>query len=96
MKAKDDIYDLSSKYYELIPESKYATSIPPAINNQRMIKEKKSVLYQLDELRYTSKILLAAQLNKTEVNPVDYVFKALNLKFEALNKTSIEYETLLN
>ena len=24
MKAKDDIYDLSSKYYELIPESRYA------------------------------------------------------------------------
>jgi hypothetical protein len=24
MKVRDDIYDLSSKYYELIPESRYA------------------------------------------------------------------------
>jgi hypothetical protein len=35
-------------------------------------------------------------LNKTEINPVDYVFKALNLKFESLSKNTIEYETLLN
>ena len=96
MKAKDDIYDLSSKYYELIPESRYAQSIPPPINSLHMVKEKKNVLCQLDELRYTSKILLAAQLNKTEINPVDYVLKALNLKFESLSKNTIEYETLLN
>lgn len=96
MKTKDDIYDLSSKYYELIPESRYALTIPPPINSLHVLKEKRNVLSQLDDLRYTSKILLAAQLNKTEINPVDYVFKALNLKFESLNKTTIEYETLLN
>jgi hypothetical protein len=44
MKVKDEIYDLSSKYYELIPESKYALSIPPPINNLHMLKEKKNVL----------------------------------------------------
>ncbi len=35
-------------------------------------------------------------MKKTEINPVDYVFKALNIKFESLNKNTIEYETLLN
>ena len=44
MKVKDDIYDLSSKYYELIPESKYALTIPPPINSLHMLKEKKNVL----------------------------------------------------
>jgi hypothetical protein len=44
MKVKDDIYDLSSKYYELIPESKYALTIPPPINSLNMVKEKKNVL----------------------------------------------------
>jgi len=35
-------------------------------------------------------------LKKTKINPVDYVFKALNIKFESLKKNTIEYETLLN
>ena len=33
MKVKDKIYDLSSKFYELIPDVKFAESIPPPINN---------------------------------------------------------------
>jgi hypothetical protein len=44
MKTKDDIYDLSSKYYELIPESRYALTIPPPINSLHVLKEKRNVL----------------------------------------------------
>ena len=54
------------------------------------------MLDQLNELRYTSKILLAAELNNSHMNPVDYVFKALNLKFSSLDKKSHEFEALLN
>jgi hypothetical protein len=88
MKVKDKIYDLSSKYYELIPEAKYAESIPLPINSESKLKDKLKMLEDFNDLRYTSKILLAAQLNKSHINPVDYVYKALNLKFTSMDKKS--------
>lgn len=52
------------------------------------------MLEQLTNIEFASKILLGALLRQKEMNPIDYVYNAMNLQIEALDLESPEYEVI--
>ena len=48
----------------------------------------------LTNIEFASKILLGALLRQNEMNPIDYVHQALNLKIEHLDAEGPEYEVI--
>ena len=91
---KEKISELSSRYYELIPLERYKNQIAPPINNQHSVKQQFDMLEQLTNIEFASKILLGALLRQKEINPIDYVYNAMNLQIEALDNESPEYEVI--
>jgi hypothetical protein len=91
---KEKISELSSRYYELIPLERFKNQIAPPINNQHSVKQQFDMLEQLTNIEFASKILLGALLRQKEMNPIDYVYNAMNLQIEALETESPEYEVI--
>ena len=90
----NEIMELSSRYYELMPKEKYRNSCILPFDN---LNEVKNEIQIIDNLAYVEKavnILLGAN-NKIQVmNPLDYIYYSLQTYFETLNKSSPEYDTL--
>lgn len=91
---KEKVSELSSRYYELIPQTRFKNQIAPPLNNQHMIKKEYDTLENLVNIEYASKVLLGALLKEKEMNPIDYVYQALNLLIEPLDKEGGEYEII--
>jgi hypothetical protein len=51
-------------------------------------------LESLSNIEFASKVLLGALLKQKEMNPIDYVYHAMNLQIEALEIESPEYEVI--
>jgi hypothetical protein len=77
--VKEKVAELSSRYYEIIPMSRYRDQIAPPINNIHLLKERYDNLDGLSNIEYATKVLLGALFRQKEINPVDYVYHALNL-----------------
>jgi hypothetical protein len=48
----------------------------------------------LTNIEFASKVLFGALLKQKEMNPIDYVYHAMNLQIEALDIESPEYEVI--
>lgn len=92
--VKEKISELSSRYYELIPLSRYKNQIAPPLNNQHSVKTQYDMLDTLTNIEYASKVLLGALLRQKDMNPIDYVYHAMNLMIDPLEKETPEYETI--
>jgi len=53
------------------------------------------LIRSLLEIQIGSKLLLAALHRKEQINPVDYIYKALKITLEPLSETDLEYQKLL-
>ena len=90
----NEIMELSSRYYELIPKEKYRNRcILPLVN----LNEVRAEIQIIDNLTYVEKavnILLGAY-NKIEImNPLDYIYNSLQTYFENISNESPEFATL--
>lgn len=92
--VKEKISELSSRYYELIPLERYKNQIAPPLNNQHQIKTQYDLLETLNNIEYASKIMLGALFRQQEMNPIDYVYHAMNLMIDPLEVESPEYEVI--
>jgi hypothetical protein len=88
------VSELSSRYYELIPLERYKNQIAPPLNNQHQIKQQYDILESLTNIEYASKVLLGALLRQKEINPIDYIYHAMNLLIDPLEVESPEYEVI--
>lgn len=52
------------------------------------------MLESLNNIEYASKVLLGALLRQKEMNPIDYVYNAMNLIIDPLEIESPEYEVI--
>lgn len=93
-KEKDNIADLSSRFYELIPHHEYRNQIAPPVTNANQLKQKVDMLNDLGNIEMASKILLGALQKAPEMNPIDYCFSSLNMKVNPLGKDSDEFKLL--
>ncbi len=48
----------------------------------------------MNNIEYASKVLLGALLRQKEMNPIDYVYHAMNLMIDPLEVDSPEYEVI--
>jgi len=64
------------------------------LNNQHSVKQQYDLLETLNNIEYASKVLLGALLKQKEMNPIDYVYHAMNLMIEPLEVESPEYEVI--
>lgn len=70
----DEISDLSTEYYYLLPRANLQYEKLPILGNPIVLnREIERVKYML-ELELTENLILAAQYRKDEVNPVDYIY----------------------
>ena len=85
-----EISELSSEYYYLLPKSGFEYTRLPVLDAPHLIEaEQKRVAYMLD-LEATERLLLAAQFRRAEVNPLDYIYRALDCRVAPLARDSAE------
>ena len=86
--------ELSNRYYELIPNQQYKNQIAPPLSSPNMVKQQYDSLEQISNIEKAAKILLGALHKQKEMNPVDYVHEALNIKIESIPEIEPEYEAI--
>jgi ankyrin repeat protein/predicted DNA-binding WGR domain protein len=86
---------LTNEFYELIPHTAYTNGRIESISEERGLKVKLAMVNNLIDLEVASKIFLGALSQQQKMNPLDYVYKALNLDMEELGKESPEFKILL-
>lgn len=88
------IAEKSSRFYELIPDSRYRMCPVPSIEYSHQLSEKSNMLNSLLDFEISSKILLGALHNTFKINPLDYCFQALNVRTATLSKEDPEYKII--
>ncbi len=88
------ISDLSSVFFELIPHGDYAAATIREISTKDEVNREMKMLTTLGEVEIASKILLGATHRVNEIYPVDYVYKALNIQVDVLDKEGNEFKLL--
>eukprot|EP00122_Pirum_gemmata_P000200 Pgem_evm1s172 len=90
--ALELIARLSSEFYELLPL--YDDVITPFQRNDCRFGEAKTLIRQLRDLTITKQILLGGMHNQTTMNPIDYAYKALQIRIKPMMPDSIERRCL--
>lgn len=91
---KDKVAERSSRFYELIPDSRYKNCPVPPIENSYMLSEKSNMINSLLDFEISSKIILGALNRIFKINPLDYCFQALNVRAACLSKSSSEFKII--
>jgi poly [ADP-ribose] polymerase len=83
----EDVEDLSSQFYSLIPHN-FGKKKPPAIDTLDLIKQKTDMLESLSNLEIASKLL---KKHSATSNPVDDAYNSLKCELVPVDPTSEEY-----
>jgi ankyrin repeat protein/predicted DNA-binding WGR domain protein len=89
-----DIQDLSSRYYELIPVIHERNSAIPPIISDRDILQNIEKINILKNMELASKLILAALNVQLKINPYDYIFSCLHTNLTPLARESPEFEMI--
>jgi ankyrin repeat protein len=91
---KQEVMDLSSRYYELIPKLDFKNVMIPPIVNDDDLKANFDLLQTLRNVEAASKMLLGAKLREKVVSPLDYIVNSMQLRLEAVETESAEHRLL--
>ena len=91
---KNQIYDLSSKFLELIPVTHLKGEFKLAILSEQEVNNMMNLLNSLMNIEHASKIMLAALHNQNKINPLDYAYQALHTQLRVLPNGSPEYDMI--
>jgi ankyrin repeat protein/predicted DNA-binding WGR domain protein len=94
LELKSQIYEYSSRYYELLPKNSFKNSAVRPLDNEKVLKEEMVILENLTYVEGAVKILLGAQFRQKEVNPLDYCLNSMNIMIENLKHDSNEFSLL--
>lgn len=83
--------ELSSNYYELIPRSHFSRSNMQLLDEEHLINEELSLISSLRDICIARKVILAASNKMKIMNPLDYVFKAIDVKMDLLKHNDDEF-----
>lgn len=98
MNLLEQINKYSNDFYELIPQMNYNYEKLTPISNERELDAQIFALNQLNNAQLACRILMGAKfsmLQSSPVNPFDYVYQAVNCKFEILPESNIETQYIL-
>lgn len=85
------LMDLSSKYYELIPEQGYKDTIPPVLSEPHQLNKKRQLVRDLRDIDVAGQVLVAALNQLKRFNPLDYCMNALRVNLNPLSKKDIHH-----
>ena len=90
MEFKEILYELTSKYYELLPSEKFVETAPSVIDQMNMISVEELKIVNLINIEKAVKIFLSAAYRADDINPIDYCLKALSCRIDLLSSSSPE------
>ncbi|CAG9315884.1 unnamed protein product [Blepharisma stoltei] len=91
---KQEISDLSSRYYELIPSPGFEHTAVSPILAPLDVKAKLDTLDSLKNIQIASKIILGAINSQDSINPLDYTYLALNTSLNLVDSKSPEFNVI--
>jgi ankyrin repeat protein/predicted DNA-binding WGR domain protein len=91
---KNQIYDLSSQFLELVPVTHLKGEFKLAILTEQEVNNMMNLLNSLMNIEHASKMMLGALYNQTTINPLDYTYKALRTQLKVLPSSSPEYDMI--
>ena len=80
-----NIADLSSEYYYLMPKKGFSFTKLPPLDNEYALNDEKSRCLHVLELEVAERLILAARLRRLEINPLDYMYRALGANVRPLD-----------
>ena len=95
LKLVEEIQELSSRYYELIPIIHDKNSAVAPIIDQNTLKVNIEKIALLRNLELASKLILGALFKQYAINPYDYIANCLSTNINVLEKNSAEYELII-
>lgn len=90
LEIKETLYDLSSRFYEIIPVTSYLHSAVVPMQRDYELKEKMELLESLRNVEIASKIVLGALHRQDTLNPYDYCYMSLKTEIVPLNAEDAE------
>ena len=90
----NEIMDLSSRYYELIPKEKFKNRCILPFDRLDDVKNEIQIIDNLTYVEKAVNILLGANNKINSINPLDYIYNSLQTYFELLMKESPEFMTI--
>ena len=91
----DDLAEITSEYYELIPSTTYVRTAPPPFESEYDINSNIMKVRQLLEVEVAVKILLGARNNLNRIDPIEYCYNCLNIKMLELDSSSAEKSAIM-
>ncbi|KAL4238217.1 hypothetical protein ACF0H5_002929 [Mactra antiquata] len=91
----EQISVLSTEYHSLIPQHGYAFERVQPLVQRSQVKIQLRLISNLLDLETASKILLGAQNQISEQNPLDYIYKALGCCITPLREDDVESQYIL-
>ena len=91
VEVRETIYDISSAYYELIPQNKFAHDAISPINTLNDVNKHMKMLDDLVNIEAAVKILLGSLHRVKEISPLDYIYKCLEVKLDILRPDEDEF-----
>lgn len=91
---KEQLYDLSSRFYEIIPMTSFLHTAIVPIQQEHELKARLDMLATLRNVEVASKIILGALYRQDAVNPYDYCYLSLQMEMVPLQPLSSEFKLL--
>lgn len=94
LNLKQEVMNLSSSYYELIPKTGYENTIIPPIQNDYDLKANFELISTLRNVEAASKMLLAAKLRERTVSPLRYIIDCMEVGLDLVDPATSEHQLL--
>lgn len=91
----EQVSELSSEFYYLVPLQGYAYESLEPLRERHQVEQFIDRLTQLLELQYVGGILLGAQHRIKEMNPLDYIYRAIKTRIQMLPQDSQECDAIV-
>ncbi|CAG5125123.1 unnamed protein product, partial [Candidula unifasciata] len=91
----EEIVKLTNEYYHLVPISGYEAETIQPIADKKMLRDHTKLLADLMDLQIANTVLLGANLRKSEINPIDYIYNSLDCRVQPLGEEDPETQFIL-
>jgi len=94
LEIKETLYDLSSRFYEIVPVTSYLHSAVVPIQSDRDLEQKMALIESLLNVEIASKVVLGALYRQDTLNPYDYCYLSLRTELRPLEVDEPEAKLL--
>lgn len=86
--------DLSSKFYQLIPQKVNDMEVVRPMSTEWEVQQQITKVDNLVNIEFTSRLLLAAIYRQYTIHPIQYIYNSLGVKIELLEEGDPECDLI--